>query len=61
MKVHELVTMLQAVSNQDAIVVIGEGYDNEKWLFVSGLVERRIMPINSDMAGPGLEPAIEIV
>ncbi|KRR08468.1 hypothetical protein CQ12_40285 [Bradyrhizobium jicamae] len=61
MKVRELVTILQALPNQDAIVVIGEGDDDERWLIVSGVVERRVRRINSDIAGPGQEPAIEIV
>ena len=61
MKVQELVTLLQALSDQDAIVVIGEGSEKDAWLLVTGVVERRIKPINSDVAGPGKEPAIEIV
>ena len=61
MKVRELVTLLQALPDQDAVVVIGEGYEQESWLVVSGVVERRITPINSDVAGPGEEPALEIV
>ena len=61
MKVRELVTILQALPDQEAIVVIGEGAEQETWLVVSGIVERRITPINSDVAGSGKEPAIEIV
>jgi hypothetical protein len=61
MKVRELVTILQAFPDQDATVVIGEGVEKETWLVVSGVVERRIMLINSDVAGPGKEPAVEIV
>ncbi|MBT1516310.1 hypothetical protein KIP88_38300 [Bradyrhizobium sp. SRL28] len=60
MTVQELVTILQALPDQNASVV-GEGVEQESWLFVSGVVERRITPINSDVAGPGKEPAVEIV
>jgi hypothetical protein len=61
MKVRELVTTLQALPDHNATVVIGEGVEQETWLVVSGVVERRITPINSDVAGPGKEPAVEIV
>ena len=61
MKVRELVTTLQAFPDQNATVVIGEGVEQETWLVVSGVVERRIAPINPDVVGPGEEPAIEIV
>ena len=61
MKVRELVTTLQALPDKNATVVIGEGVEQETWLVVSGVVERRIAPINPDVVGPGEEPAIEIV
>jgi hypothetical protein len=61
MTVQELVAILQALPDQNATVVIGEGVEKETWLVVSGVVERRIMLINSDVAGPGKEPAVEIV
>ena len=61
MKVRELVTLLQALSDQDAIVVIEEGSEKDIWLLVTGVVERHIKPIDPDVAGPGKERAIEIV
>ena len=61
MKVRELVTTLQALLDQNATVVIGDGVEQETWLVVSGVVERRIAPINPSVVGPGEEPAIEIV
>jgi hypothetical protein len=61
MTVQELVTILQALPDQKATVVIGEGVEKETWLLVSGVVERRIAPVNPDVVGPGEEPAIEIV
>ena len=61
MEVRELVTILQALPSQNAIVVIGDGDEHETWLLVSGVVERRIRSINLDLAGPGDELAIEIV
>jgi hypothetical protein len=61
MTVQELVTILQALPDQNATVVIGEGVEKETWLLVSGVVERRVALTNSDVVGPGQEPAIEIV
>ena len=61
MKVRELLPPCRRIPDQNATVVIGEGVEEETWLLVSGVVERRITPINSDVAGPGEEPAIEIV
>jgi hypothetical protein len=52
---------LQALPDQNATVVIGEGVENETWLLVSGVVERRVALTNPDVVGPGQEPAIEIV
>jgi hypothetical protein len=51
----------QELPDQNATVVIGEGVEKETWLLVSGVIERRITPINSDVADPGKEPAVEIV
>jgi hypothetical protein len=61
MRVQELVTILQALPDPNATVVIREGVEKETWLVVSGVVERWIGLINSDVAGPGKEPAVEIV
>jgi hypothetical protein len=61
MTVQELVTILQALPDQNATVVIGEGVNQETWLVVSGLVDRRITLTNPDVVGPGHEPAVEIV
>jgi hypothetical protein len=61
MTVQELVTILQALPDQNATVVIGEEVEKETWLVVSRVVEHRIVLINSDVAGPGKEPAVEIV
>jgi hypothetical protein len=47
-KVRELVTILQALPDQNAVVVMGEGSEHETWLAVSGVVQRWIMPIISD-------------
>lgn len=61
MKVRELVQVLQAVPDQDATVVIGEGAKPETWLIVSGVAECRIGRVSDDHAIVGSEPAIEIV
>jgi hypothetical protein len=61
MKVRELVQALQALADQDATVVIGEGNEPEIWLVVSGLVPRRIKQLDGDQAKPGSKPAVEIV
>jgi hypothetical protein len=61
MKVRELVIISQSHPNQDAKVVIGEGSTPEVWIAVTGIVERRIKPLDPDVAVPGDEPAIEIV
>jgi hypothetical protein len=60
MSVGELVSLLQALPDQTAIVVIGEDA-SERWLIVTGVVERRIQQINPDEAVPGHHPAVEIV
>ena len=61
MKVRELIQLLQALPDQDAAVVIGEGAKPETWLIVSGVAECRIARVNDDHATAGNEPAIEIV
>lgn len=61
MRVHELVQALEALPDQNATVVIGEGNVPELWLVVSGVVTRRITRLDSDRAKPGNEPAVEIV
>jgi hypothetical protein len=61
MKVAELVSILQAVPDQQATVVIGDGDSPNSWLIVTGIIERQIALKNPDEAGPGDEPAIEIV
>jgi hypothetical protein len=50
-----------SVPDQNATVVIADGVDQETWLVVSGGIERRVALINPNLAGPGKEPAIEIV
>jgi hypothetical protein len=62
MKVHELVALIK-ITDQEAVVVIGEGSEPNLWLLVTGIVERRVSTAdgNPDCIGPGSEPAIEIV
>ena len=61
MRVCELVEALQALPDQDATVVIGEGGSPGVWLIVSGLISQKIARMDADHAVPGSEPAIEIV
>jgi hypothetical protein len=63
MKVRELVQELQALPDQDAIVVIGEGSNPLIWLLVTGIIERGIafLDENPDFAKPGPRRAYEIV
>jgi hypothetical protein len=61
MKVAELVTISQALPNQEATVIIGHGEAPDTWLIATGIIERQIALKNADEAGPGDEPAIEIV
>jgi hypothetical protein len=61
MKVAELVSILQALPDQQATVVIGDGKAPDTWLIVTGIIERRIAKKNPDESVPGDEPAIEIV
>src|SRR5580692_4294119 len=49
-----------ALPDQQATVVIWDGEERDTWLMVTG-IERRIARKNPDAAGPGDEPAIEIV
>jgi hypothetical protein len=46
-----LVTILQAPADQARLPSSGKPTEDETWLGVSGVVERRIAPINSDVAG----------
>ncbi|MCK1339329.1 hypothetical protein IVB38_25815 [Bradyrhizobium sp. 38] len=54
MKVRELVQELQALPDQDAIVVIGEGWNPLVWLLLTGIKERGIsfLAENPDFAKP---------
>ncbi|NEU95851.1 hypothetical protein [Bradyrhizobium uaiense] len=61
MKVRELIQVLQALPDQDATVVIGEGAKPDTWLIVSGVAECQIARVNDDHATAGSDPAIEIV
>ncbi|WLB24087.1 hypothetical protein [Bradyrhizobium japonicum] len=63
MKVRELVRELQALPDQDAIVVNGEGANPLIWLLVTGIIERRIafLDENPAFAKPGPRRAYEIV
>jgi hypothetical protein len=61
MRVRELVQALQALPDQDATVVIGEGSKPDEWLIVSGLAPRKISRLNDDHAKPGSDMAVEIV
>ena len=61
MIVRELVQALQALPDQDATVVIGEGSKPDEWLIVTGLTPRRIFRLDDDRAKPGSDMAIEIV
>jgi hypothetical protein len=63
MNVRELIKALQTLPDQEATVVIGEGQKPEVWLIVSGVIERSIQVSENDLdwAGPGDDPAVEIV
>ena len=63
MRVRELVEVLQKFPHQDAQVVIGDGEKPDTWLIVAGVAERRIRvkDDDEDCAGPGTDPALEIV
>ncbi|MCP3401973.1 MULTISPECIES: hypothetical protein [unclassified Bradyrhizobium] len=61
MKVRELVDALRALPDQNATVVIGEGNRPGEWLIVSGLVLRRILQLDDDLAVLGNDVAVEIV
>lgn len=60
MTVRKFVHVLQALPDQDATVVIGEGAKPQTWLIVSGVAECRIACVNVDQAIAGNEPAVEI-
>jgi hypothetical protein len=63
MKVKELIQALQQLPDQDATVVISHGAGLDVFLLVTGIVQRNIRRLegNPDFAGPGREPAVEIV
>ncbi|MFK4500398.1 hypothetical protein ABIF86_004689 [Bradyrhizobium japonicum] len=63
MNVRELVREHQALPDQDAIVVIGEGSNPLIWLLVTGIIERGIafLDENPAFAKPGPRRAYEIV
>jgi len=63
MNVRELIELLQDWPDQEATVVIGEGMRLDQWLFVTGIVGRRIAidPKNPDVAQPGAKAGVEIV
>ena len=50
MNVAELVNILQALPDQQATVVIGDGEAPDTWLMVTGIIERRIARKNPDAA-----------
>jgi hypothetical protein len=62
MTVKELIVQLQALDNQDALVIIASGNANE-WLIATGLIERGISPspANPDFVVPGSDPGVEII
>ncbi|MEH2528590.1 MULTISPECIES: hypothetical protein [unclassified Bradyrhizobium] len=62
MTVKELIVRLQALPNQDALVIIASGNANE-WLVATGIIERGISPspANPDFVVPGNDPGVEII
>jgi hypothetical protein len=62
MTVKELIVRLQALPNQDALVIIASGNANE-WLVATGIVERGILPspANPDFVVPGKDSGVEII
>ncbi|OKO87561.1 hypothetical protein AC629_13495 [Bradyrhizobium sp. NAS80.1] len=62
MTVREFIARLQALPNQDALVIIASGHANE-WLIATGIVERGISPspANPDFVVPGNDPGVEII
>jgi hypothetical protein len=62
MTVKELIVRLQALPNQDALVIIASSNANE-WLVATGIVERGISPspANPDFVVPGNDPGVEII
>jgi hypothetical protein len=63
MKVKELIQALEQLPDQDATAVISHGAGLDVFLVVTGIVQRNIRRLegNPDLAGPGSEPAVEIV
>jgi hypothetical protein len=62
MTVKELIVQLQALGNQDALVIIASGNANE-WLVATGIIERGVSPstANPDFVVPGNDPGVEII
>jgi hypothetical protein len=62
MTVKELIVRLQALPDQDALVIIASGNANE-WLVATGIIERGISPspANPDFVVPGNDPGVEII
>jgi hypothetical protein len=62
MTVKELIVQLQALGNQDALVIIASGNANE-WLVATGIIERGVSPspANPDFVVPGNDPSVEII
>jgi hypothetical protein len=62
MTVKELIIQLQALDNQDALVIIASGNANE-WLVATGVIQRAISPspANPDFVVPGNNPGVEII
>ncbi|NOJ40929.1 hypothetical protein [Bradyrhizobium australiense] len=62
MTVKELIARLQALPNQDALVIVASGNANE-WLIATGIVERGISPspANPDFVVSGSDPGVEII
>jgi hypothetical protein len=63
MKVKELIQALEQLPDQDATVVISHGAGLDVFLVVTGIVPRNIRRLDGKpaFAGPGAEPAVEIV
>jgi hypothetical protein len=63
MKVKELIQALQRLPDQDVTVVISHGAGSDVFAVVKDTVQRNIRCLdgNPDFAGPGREPAVEIV
>ncbi|MCA1458218.1 hypothetical protein I6F35_34395 [Bradyrhizobium sp. BRP22] len=62
MQVRELIARLQALPNQDALMIIATDHANE-WLLATRIVERGIShsPANPDFVVPGNDAGVEII